>query len=447
MKRFIIEQSHREITATSGLALIGQAIHQYTHLSRQLDTQVPLRHGIRHSDIIKSYLGLLCIGKNDFEAINTLDSTRFYQSAMGVKELPSEATLRQRLDRHAKAFLPVVKRASLDFLRNIQPSFEPLFTGHIPLDADVTPMDNTGSQKEGVSRTYKGCDGFAPMAVYLGQEGYCLELELREGRQHCQKGTPDLLAQVLREARSITPLPLLVRLDGGNDSIENIDVLLEFNLQHPQKAPVDFIIKWNPRQQDKAAWLDEAEQQGVWETPRDGKRVALFSVSHVRVWQGYEYTVRRVMRVTERTIDKRGQTLLIPEIEIEGWWTSLAHEEQEIIQLYADHGTSEQFHSEFKTDLDIERLPSGKFDTNALVLGCSVLAYNLLRWLGQNGLLGRNAPRRNQVKRRRLKTVMQELMYVAALLVRTARSLKLVFAKGCPTVKIYSTLYDKLALC
>ncbi|MGV0036717.1 MAG: hypothetical protein ACNYPE_17840 [Candidatus Azotimanducaceae bacterium WSBS_2022_MAG_OTU7] len=30
--------------------------------------------------------------------------------------------------------------------------------------------------------------------------------------------------------------------------------------------------------------------------------------------------------------------------------------------LYADHGTSEQFHREFKTDMDIERLPSGKFD-------------------------------------------------------------------------------------
>ncbi|RLA29742.1 MAG: hypothetical protein DRR11_14950 [Gammaproteobacteria bacterium] len=37
--------------------------------------------------------------------------------------------------------------------------------------------------------------------------------------------------------------------------------------------------------------------------------------------------------------------------------------------------TSEQFHSVLKTDLDIERLPSGKFDTNALVLGCSILAY------------------------------------------------------------------------
>jgi hypothetical protein len=39
-------------------------------------------------------------------------------------------------------------------------------------------------------------------------------------------------------------------------------------------------------------------------------------------------------------------------------------------------------------NLDIERLPSGKFATNALVLACAQLAYKLLRWLGQVGLLG-----------------------------------------------------------
>jgi len=54
-------------------------------------------------------------------------------------------------------------------------------------------MDNLRTRKEGVSRTYKDCDGFAPMAVYLGEEGYCIDLELREGKQqHCQKGNPDL---------------------------------------------------------------------------------------------------------------------------------------------------------------------------------------------------------------------------------------------------------------
>ena len=41
------------------------------------------------------------------------------------------------MDNHAKAFLPVVEKASLDFLKNIQPELKPLDIGHIRLDADV----------------------------------------------------------------------------------------------------------------------------------------------------------------------------------------------------------------------------------------------------------------------------------------------------------------------
>ena len=104
---------------------------------------------------------------------------------MGITDIPSEATLRQRMDNHVKAFLPVVEKASRDFLKNIQPELKPLDTGHIPLDADVTPMDNSGTRKEGVSRADKGCDGYAPMPAYLGQEGYCLEFELRTA--NCEK--------------------------------------------------------------------------------------------------------------------------------------------------------------------------------------------------------------------------------------------------------------------
>ena len=445
MKRFKIVRSNAEITGQSGLALIGQAIKHYTNLSQELDKQIPLRHGIAHSDVIKSYLGLLCVGKNDFEAINTIDSELFYTSALNIKELPSEATLRQRMDHQAQTCLPLVKKASWDFLKRSKPKLEPLPTGHVPIDADVTPMDNSGSSKEGVSRTYKGCDGYAPMIIYLGQEGYCLDLQLREGKQHSQKGTPELLARALKNAQQVTVLPLLLRLDGGNDSIENVDIVLEHNAQCPDKSPVDFIFKWNPRKEDPQQWLEYAERKARWTVEREGKRVAVFSVYHERVWKGYHYKVRRVMRVIERTIDKHGQLLLTPEIEIEGWWTSLLNDEAEIIKLYADHGTSEQFHSEFKTDLDIERLPSGKFYTNELVLACSMLAFNLLRWVGQNGLMGPRSPKRNKVKRRRLKTVIQELMMVAARLVQTSRYIKLAFGKGCRAIFAFEELYQKLA--
>ncbi len=402
MKRFIIEQSSADIISHSGLSLIGQAI-------------------------------------------NGIESEFYFTSAMDIDEIPGEATLRQRMDKHAISFLPIVEKASRDFLSNIQPALRPLSTGHIPVDADVTPMDNSGSHKEGVSRTYKGHDGYAPMAVYLGQEGYCIGFELREGKQHCQKDTPALLARALRDAQKIAAQPLLLRLDGGNDAIENIEVVLAHNEAHGDLPVVDFLIKWNPRRQDKADWLAIAEQKGKWTYPREGKRVALFSVQTTRHWKGHDYSVRRVIRIIERTIDKHGQRLLVPEIDLEGWWTSLDVSEEDVIQLYADHGASEQFHSEFKTDRDIERLPSGKLATNALVLGLSVLAYNILRWIGQNGLPGSKSPKRSKAQRRRIRTVMQEPMYVAARIIKTARTIKISFGRSCRALQAFDAVYRKLA--
>lgn len=60
--------------------------------------------------------------------------------------------------------------------------------------------------------------------------------------------------------------------------------------------------------------------------------------------------------------------------------------------LYADHATREQFHSEIKTDLGLERLPSVKFATNDLVSSLAALAYNVLRLIGQNALTGDDNP-------------------------------------------------------
>lgn len=445
MRRFIIEQTESDLTSHSGLALIGMAINRYTELVASVTGAVPLRHGIAHADVLKSYLGLLCIGKSDFEAVGNVREDEFFSEALGIGAVPSPETLRQRLDERAEEFLPEVLEAAIAFLENVQAPCTPVRIGHVPLDADVTPLDNSQTKKEGVSRTYKGYDGYAPMAAYLGQEGWCLGFELRHGKQHCQNGTPAFLEAVLERARRLTRQPILLRLDGGNDAIENIEVVLSHNERDPERAAVDFLIKWNPRKEDPVEWLEYAENHAQWAVPRPGKRVALFDITEARTWKGYEYEVRRVMRVIERTIDRHGQALLVPEIELEGWWTSLDSEPEIIIALYAEHGTSEQYHSEFKTDLDIERLPSGKFATNALVLVCAMFAYNLLRWLGQTGLTGPDAPLRHPAKRRRIRTVMQELMYLAGRMIQSGRRIKLALGRQCPAAGIFRQLYDQLA--
>ena len=68
----------------------------------------------------------------------------------------------------------------------IQPTA--LANGLVPVDIDVTPMDNSKSKKEGVSRTYKGFDGYAPMMAYICTEGYAINFELREGNSTAKRG-------------------------------------------------------------------------------------------------------------------------------------------------------------------------------------------------------------------------------------------------------------------
>jgi hypothetical protein len=299
-------------------------------------------------------------------------------------------------------------------------------------------MDNSQTKKQGVSRTYKGTDGYAPIAAYFGQEGWCLELELREGKQHSQCNFIPFLDRVMSKARTLTSRKILVRLDSAHDALET-----RVNLACRKK--VSYIIKWNPRKEDLNQWAKRIFAEGNVTEPRPGKKVGILRVHLQQQHGGKTYQFMRVMRAVERSIDKKGQMLIIPEVEVEAWWTTLHLTDKEVIALYNDHATSEQFHSEIKTDMDMERLPSGKFSTNALILGLTCLAYNILRFIGQLGLTGEKSPVRHPAKRRRIRTVMQELMYLAARLVSSGHRLKIVFSRYCPGFEAFKIVHERLA--
>lgn len=427
MKRFIIEQSDDEFySSTSGIALVGLALNRFTNITSSLAKAVPLSHGISHADVIRSYCALLAQGKSDFAAIEQHREDDFFREALGLSQVPSEATMRQRMDENTAEFLRVVSWSSVEFLMKTESPLTLLSTGHVALDIDSFAMDNSDTKKEGVSRTYRNFDGYLAIPAYLADEGWLLECSLLPGSEHPQKAFIPFLQRVLCKARQITKEKLLLRTDSAHDSLAN-------RMELSRQDDVDYIIKWNPRRQDHEAWKQFAFSQGKTTTPRPGKQVAIFSVTeqHRETDEGTEKEVsfRRVMRVTERTTDKKGQALLIPEIELEGWWTSLDIPDEEVIALYRGRGLCEQYHSEIKTDMDMERFPSGKFATNQLVLACTALVYNILRFIGQLSLVTNRGIIRHPAKRRRIKTVIQELIFFAARMITTGRRLILRFSR------------------
>ncbi len=400
-KNIIVEFTNERIIPASGLAVVGALLGKsgfIKKLNRMDVTSNRSQHQIKNGDIVLTYLGMLCMGKPYFEAVHEMDDDKdFYKTALA--------------------------------------------NGLVPVDIDVTPMDNSKSKKEGVSRTYKGFDGYAPMMAYIGTEGYAINFELREGKQHCQKGTVEFLQETIKLCHKLTDKPLLIRLDSGNDSIDNVAVLMD--------TGCFFIIKRNLRRESTDDWFEMAKQyfQNV-NSPRDGKTVYIGSDWKTVTSKQFnkEFTLRTGYEITERTIDKYGQFNLVPDVEVETWWTNLGDPDEEIIRLYHAHGECEQFHSEVKTDMDLERLPSGKFATNALILELGMIAYNILRMIGQ-GTIGGRAPRQKRdVKRRRLRTVISNLIMMAGHVTMHARQLIIGLGKSNVWRHIFSDICQKYAV-
>ena len=467
---FEIVYTDERIEARGGLALIGRLLAE-AQLKRRFETlalpscKAP---AISHGDVAQAMVGLLCLARPDFAAITEEAHGDLLRLGLGLGALPSEETLRQRLDALAAerpdAARAIAHEVSADLVGHHAPSITPCLTvgrhQWAPLDADVAPFDNGQTQKEGVGRTYKNYEGYAPNFAHLGAEGYQVNAELREGTQHCQQGTPAFLAEAIRQSRAILAAHhgaafdprtqrLLVRLDAGHDDIENVRVCR----RHPG---TDWLIKRNLRQERVEDWRDVVHAHGTCQQPRDGKEV--WRGDH---WMNHGNRCERVVfEWTQRTTDADGQRLLRPEVELGTWWTSLPPTKvpaEKVIELYHDHATSEQFHAELKNDMDLERLPSGKFATNALVLELAMVAYNALRVTGQRALdehetlppadqpsLKRDRQGRRRIQRRRLRRVIQDLMYLAVKLTRSGRRWRLHLSESCAWSPVCGGVYERL---
>jgi hypothetical protein len=322
------------------------------------------------ADIFTTATALLALGKCDCEAVSAYRDDPGFPRLLGLKRLPSAEILRQRLDQAPAEGDAQLAEANV---RMLEAHATPLAGKHglVPLDFDSTPMDNSGTHREGVSWTYQGFDGYHPLFCYLGERGYLLAQQLRPGSQHPQNEFIPFFKQALAWACRLSDGPLLARLDGAHDAEETLAACLD--------EAIDFILRYNPRGRDAEKVWRSLGENPVHFASGPGYFTA---VSEERRPLAEGCSVRLICLVTRKTADRQ-QLLLRPEYEIEGFWTSLDLPVEDVVALYPSHATCEQFHSELKSDIGLERFPSGKFATHQHMLSCAQLAFNALRLLDE----------------------------------------------------------------
>jgi hypothetical protein len=344
---FVLKQLPYDLSGQAGLALIGKRLKRI-NINALVDPAWSARSGVANSDVLKSYLGLLCLGKSDFDAIEAQRKEAFFARALGLRAVPSSPTLRRRLDTHAADWFDLADRIDVAVLSmkmgGKAVDFCVLPCGYTPLELGTFAMDQSGTAKELNGRTYTGVDGYCPFVAYSGTQGFCLEFDRRAGTQHSASESQHNLARVLPLATKLTPMPILLRADSGFKSAKLMATIATHRTQAcreaivqaaaqatPQGKPRDiaFIIKWNQRSTPvediaKARCADAATQ---WVQLRAGKRQCLWEQSVQIKHEGQDNEVqdieaenneaagpklRRILRPTERTLGKRGQPLLLP---------------------------------------------------------------------------------------------------------------------------------------
>lgn len=403
------------ITSHAGLLYVGRILNNREFFnSINKVSKIKKRSGfISDYDILKTMIGLIAIGKPYYDAVDEYRKDIYFKKVLNLKKVPSSAILRQRLEQMPQEVMGELEEYNKSILSEVMKS-ESVSIGderYLLLDFDVTPMDNSNTQKEGVSKTYKLFDGYAPMFSYVGSSGFILNNQLREGSAHSNcDGNLEHMEQTVEMALSIYSGKILVRFDSGNDSIDNIKML-------DSKDRISYIVKRNLRRESTSDWLNYAKENAQEEVFIREGLTRYYALSTREIADEDAPEGKRLLKIlvvaTEETIDEKGQSSIFPKISIETYWTNLDFPLKEIEQLYHEHGTCEQYHSEFKSDLDMERLPSGKFRTNGLLMHLGMLAFNILRLLGKDALKTGKVPGRRG-KRLRIRTILQNFMYMGS---------------------------------
>ncbi len=403
----------------------------------------------------------------DFQDISELNNNTIFVETLGRSISPE--TLRQHLNEIAEYdnVIPDIDSSVVAMLKGKKcRTVKHYGKSYIPLDIDVTPFHNPNVKKEEISKTYHKIDGFAPIMAYLGD--FAIAFELRPGKQHSEKGAIEFLLRCLKiiDRLGINHSDILLRVDSAHDDGDFLNVLEEKHLT--------YIVKRNPRREPQKPHAQFAMENVPGQVSKDNtERLYYFVDSHKKPSSAPNIKGYAVFQVTEpykdnngcfqypllRNLDKNSPRFTygreVP-CEVESMWTNLPMSEKDKAKfgsafgaacfgLYRDHATSEQYHSELKTDMDMELLPSKYFKTNKLFLALSVLAFNALRLIGNKALeLDARLHHRKTRKLGRmcLRTVIDKLCTMACKVVRHARETVIFFGKKCQFYETFVKLYQ-----
>ncbi len=421
-----IENNQKLIVGHAGLTFV-QLMVETIELERLAQVVTIGNPKISNCDVLTSMLGLLAQGKTDYAHIEEFKGNTFFMNVLGLRQVPSEETYRQRFKTIATKtnLASLLPAYSVKLYKRL--GMEPVVIEKdgqqwVRVDVDPVIYDNSDTKKEGATHTYDKQFGYAAIFAHL-DGGWMVNAQLNPGNTSFHGAeTINFVNQSLDLADKMSPVKKLLVTDCGLEDQHFLEVLLV-------RENTDHIIKHNQRRESSAKWLDVAKTQGRLVRENKAKGYRIYQGSTYRQLKSSKRMLRLVFEVRE-ILKKNGRNLLLPEVKLFSVWTSIeCFSEQEILRLYRLRGTSEQYHAEFKSEMNMERPPSDNLQVNNAFVLMGMLAHNMLKVIALD-MVKVEGLGLKQATRRRIRTVMHGVIFMAGRIVKGSR--RLTMQLGCP---------------
>ena len=163
-------QSSEEINSNGGFSFVKRMLDSNPAMSLwDLSLGAKANASYSTSGIVRAMVGLMTAGECDYASIDKFRGDRLFRELVNGP-LPSEATFRQR--QSALALLPWQAPLDACTIRQLVKAkltrIEVCGMSLIPVDIDVSVLEDTTSHKEGVGMSYHQVTGYAPIFIMYG---------------------------------------------------------------------------------------------------------------------------------------------------------------------------------------------------------------------------------------------------------------------------------------
>lgn len=411
-----------EITPYGGLGLFGE-MYRALGIDKEVDKMFSgpgSGKGFAANTYINPIVMMFIGGGRYIEDIRKIRVDKGLRKICKMEEVPSGDAVGDWVKRESKEKIESTYKVNDNLVRRMVRKTE---EERLTLDIDAVGIE---AEKEDAEYTYKGYKGYMPLLGFIPEIGCCVGYEFREGNVPPVEGNYEFTERIFEKVEGYGKKIRNFRSDAAGYQAKVVNYVNEKGARYTITVDKDESIKEAIKGIAEEEWKELKDRNGI-KTDRK-------YVEFIHSMNKSDHAFRVVMMRW-----KNPQMDLFEEAEeycYHGIATNFLEEEkdtEEVIWWHNGRSNSENYNKELKIGFNLEYMPCGEFEANAVWFGIGILAYNL--FIASKLFLFPKS-----WKKKTIRTIRWQFIQIAGKVIKRARYLVL---KICSTMREIYEIYEE----